>query len=217
MMDTEQPNDPKPDPKPKPSVWDIYRVSRAEALNIVNNMREVRGRPRQIVTGALLGVCIVFLIALVGAQRLDTPLVVASVAFAVALPFLGVDFIVASQDFKPNLSVFMVHVLKFAAFVVCEVLGALSVVVGIGAVLWHLGGAAVIAALVALGFALLTPILVLGVIILWLVVLNGKAQSAGVEVDLDEVMRKSRFLSLFAPTIAKPAEESAAQQANMQA
>lgn len=191
---------------------EVLKASYADALHVVRNAREVTGRPRQVQLGALLGICVAFLVGLMGAQHLDAPLTFASRAFGAALPFLVMDFIVASHDLRPEKSAFLVNVLKFAAFVTCEALGTLGVAIGIGAVLLHFSGTALILTILAAGMALLMPGIVLLAIILWLIVLNAKAQRAGVELEIEDLAPKSRFLSLFVPLIttspasAQPAE-----------
>lgn len=212
-MNDEQPtlSIPHPPHPPHPShtsqaqldVRHILKASYADALHVVRHAREVTGRPRQIQLGALLGICVAFLVGLLTIQHLDSPLTVASRAFGIALPFLVMDFVVASQDFKPDKSVFLVNVLKFAAFVACEVVGSLGVGVGVVAVLWHFSSTALILTIFATALALLMPGIVLLAIILWLVVLNAKAQRAGVELQIADLAPRSRFLSLFVPKIAK--------------
>ena len=181
----------------------ILKASYADALHVVRNAREVTGRPRQVQLAALLGICVAFLVGLLTIQHLDTPLTVATRAFGIALPFLVMDFIVASQDLKPDKSVFLVNVLKFAAFVACEVVGSLGVGVGVVAVLWHFSSTALVLTIIATALALLMPGIVLLVIILWLVILNARAQRAGVELQIKDLAPKSKFLSLFVPPMTK--------------
>jgi hypothetical protein len=195
----------------------ILKESYADTLNVLNNTREVTGRPKQIAIGAMLGISIVFLIALLSTPHLDARLAVAAGAFGIALPFLIMDFIVASYEFKPDQRTFMVSVLKFAAFRVCEFVGAVCLAVGIGAVLWHFSGTTLIVVIVAVGMTILTPAIVLGVIVVWLFALNVTAHRTGIELDVVEAMRKSVFLSLFVPdttkaNATKPTEPPAAQQ-----
>jgi hypothetical protein len=197
-------------------ILDILKESYAATLNVLNNTREVTGRPKQIAIGAMLVTSIVFLIALISAPHLDTRLAVAAGAFGIALPFLTMDFIVASFEFKPDQRTFMVNVLKFAAFRVCEFVGGLCLAVGIGAVLWHFSGTTLVMVIVAVGITILTPAIVLGVIVVWLFALNVKAHRTGIELDVIEAMRKSVFLSLFIPDTTKPTEPPATQQTNRQ-
>lgn len=220
-MNDEQPTQTIPNPqRDLRHLREILKASYADALHIVRNAREVTGRPRQVQLGALLGICVAFLVGLMGAQHLDAPLTFASRAFGIALPFLVMDFIVASQDLRPEKSAFLVNVLKFAAFVTCEALGTLGVAIGIGAVLLHFSGATLALTIISTALAFLMPGIVLLVIILWLFVLNARAQHAGVELQIEDLAPKSRFLSLFVPATAKqpapaqPAEAPIPQQAD---
>jgi hypothetical protein len=169
-----KPNEPKP--VLQPSLRDGLKLSYAVGKNVVVNAREVTGRPRQIVIGAMLGTSLAFIIVLISVQNLDTPLTIASTVFIISIPFLVMDLIVASQDFKSNAETFMVNMLKFAAFRVCEFLGGISVIIGIGAVAWHFSGTTLIMLIAAVVIALLTPGAVLTAIIVWPLVLDARAR-----------------------------------------
>jgi hypothetical protein len=172
---------------------------------------------RLIEVGAMLGTCIAFLIALSGAQRLDRALTVAVMAFAAAIPFLLMDYLVVSHRIKAGVAEFTVNLLRFRTFTMYELLGAIGVGVGIIAVLAHLAGAAVIAFIAASIFLfVLAPALTVIAIVVWLLVLMlRKAQSEGrslravsqSDADIRQIVRNSRFLSLFRPSWANPREQ----------
>lgn len=203
-------------PSIQASLRRILKASYADALTVVGNTREIAGRPRQIQIGAMLAVCLAMLIALLGVQHPDRSLGVASHAFGIALPFLTMDLLVASQDFRPGRGTFPVNVLKFAAFRVCEGLGGLCMAIGIGAVLWHLGETVLIMTLIAAGLTILTPAAIVGVVFVWLFVLNARALRTGVDVNVVDAMRKSRIMSVFAPTTTESPEPSATEQVDIQ-
>lgn len=186
-----------PETTRKPSLRTILKESSATASDFTQKTREVTGRPRQVAVGAMLGACLAFLLSILGVQRLDTPLTVGVCAFAAAMPFLIVDLLIASLEFKPELPVAMVNALKVAGFLLCEIMGGLGLAVGVVAVLWHLSGAAVVAMALGLVGALLTPTAVLVVVIVWLALRYRKARAAGRDVDVDDIVRESGFFSRF--------------------
>lgn len=77
-----------PEAKKSPTVKEIFQASVDDASRVLENTDTVSGTPRLIAEGALLGVCIVFLAALIGLSKLDTPLTIALFAFSLATPLL---------------------------------------------------------------------------------------------------------------------------------
>lgn len=131
----------------------------AWAWAVVGRVRSATGTPRQVVLGSLLGICVVFLAALLATQHLDRALTVALIAFVVAIPFLGFALVSASEEIEPGPGALLVNTWRVTAWAVDEGLGSLAVLVGFVAVIWHLSGIAVIAFFVALVLAAAVTVL----------------------------------------------------------
>jgi hypothetical protein len=130
----------------------------ADAARVATKYPPIVGSFRQIVAAAHIGACLIFLATILGLQRLDAPLSVASIAFMGALPLIGLAFAIFSfkvdstPDVRPVLSV------REAVMIVVSVLenvGLIAVWAGVIAVAWHFGFAALIAAAGALLIVLL--------------------------------------------------------------
>ncbi len=112
----------------------------------------ITGSYRQLVDAAHIGVCLLFLATMLGLQRLDPPLSVASIAFVGALPLLGFGFLGASYKFEPTPAVrpgghpvvYLRDAMPLATYLL-ESTGILVVWGGMVAVAWHFGFAALIA------------------------------------------------------------------------
>jgi len=151
-------------PQPKPRLQDTFRATGAEGWVVVDQSESVTGTPRQKVIGALiLGVCVVFLAALLGVQHLDTALQVAVLAFVMAIPILALDFMFSAFKFAAGLRKFLelyTAGLQMAAWTIGDGLGSVAVLVGIGAVVWHLSEGAFWIGLATPAVAFLAIILV---------------------------------------------------------
>ena len=169
---------------------------------------------RLIEVAAMLGTCVAFLIALSGTRHLDKALTVAVIAFGAAIPFFLMDYIVVSRRVKPGVAHFTVNLLRFRTFTLYELLGGIGLGVGVIAVLGHLSSAAVFAFLaVSIFLFVLAPAVTVMAIVVWLLVLMlRKARAEGrtlravsqSDADVREIVRNSRFLSLFRPSWANP-------------
>ncbi len=122
---------------------DASQSSHRPVQGIVGRLRSHEGGLRQFVDAGLLGTCIVMLAAMLGSHQQDTPLTVAAVAFAVALPMLGFGFITASYTADPVPGIDLLAVLMTFSQRI-EFVGALAVFVGVIAVVWHLSALAAI-------------------------------------------------------------------------
>jgi divalent metal cation (Fe/Co/Zn/Cd) transporter len=113
----------------------------------------------QIVSGALVATCIVFLSSLSGEEPLDTWLTVALFAFAIAIPALAAEFIVATYRFIPQSQweQWSTSSLLFTGRILADAIGQIGAFVGIIAFVGHFN---VVAALV---MALTIP----AVLIIW--------------------------------------------------
>jgi hypothetical protein len=121
-----------------PSMKELWGV----AKGVVDKSELVTVSRTLIVTGALAGVCVVFVSVLLGLgpAHLDTPLWVAVYAFAVALPALGAEFYVSTHRFivqEGTLSEWAASAIISTARYVAVTLGQLGAFVGIIAVFWH--------------------------------------------------------------------------------
>src|SRR6266496_403165 len=74
----------------------------AQAMRVIENTEVVRDSTRQIRDGSLLGTCLVFIAAMLvlSGKQIDTPLTVALISFANAIPMLVIGFWLAA--FKPK-------------------------------------------------------------------------------------------------------------------
>lgn len=126
---------------------------------------------RLFIAGALLGVCIVFLSSMLGLPHLDTwdtPLKFALFAFAVAIPCLSVDVVLATYEFKTpeegTLHEFALDAVLMTSLVADKIGGA-AAYVGIAAIVWHFTGAALIVS-IAMIAVLFATLLLTGVVLL---------------------------------------------------
>jgi len=131
-------NENVPENKPEPAK-DSQSVL-ADSLKLMESVEPVKGTtPRQTITIALLlGVCFVFLAAMLGVQRIDTPLTVALVAFSLAIPALG--FGLLFSFYKPPTTVpgWRIFASLYLGAWVIEGLGGIAVAVGVYYVILHL-------------------------------------------------------------------------------
>ena len=111
--------------------------------DVLSHARPVAGLSRQVTNAALLGLCFVLLATCVPVSPLDTPLRVAVYAFVVAIPLLSLVLVSIAFEYKPGMSR---PGERFAESqskgfqLVCELPGAIAVLVGVTAVVWHLAG-----------------------------------------------------------------------------
>jgi hypothetical protein len=119
----------------------------------------VRGSRVQVVSGALVATCIVFLSSLSAEEPLDTWLTVALFAFAVAIPALAAEFIVATYRFIPqsHWEQWSTSSLLFTGRILADAIGQIGAFVGIIAFVGHFN------ALAAIVMALTLP----AVLIIW--------------------------------------------------
>ncbi len=129
--------------KGRQSITQMFKESVAEGWKVMEKAEEVAGTNRQIVDAGFLATCIVFFAAMLGLQKnqIDTPLTVALVAFAVAIPMLVYGFIYASRKANPAPGWHVLLALQ-AGSVIVEAFGQLAVAVGVVAVLAHLSSLA---------------------------------------------------------------------------
>lgn len=195
---------PASDGQPKNST--TLRKSAKTASEVIMSSREVSGTPRQIVIGALLATSFAFLIALLNMPHLDSSLTVAALAFAAAILFLSLDFIIVSVEFKPGVHEFFVIVMKAVAFFVYEALGGLGVIVGIVAVFLHLSSATIVALVISviIVIAAFPAMLFLIIARLWVVTKPLPSSKTLTKEETEEIMRKDGFLSLFVPSEPLP-------------
>ncbi|MGO8951539.1 MAG: hypothetical protein ACLQUY_28565 [Ktedonobacterales bacterium] len=103
---------------------------------------------RREASAVLGGICIVFLVAMTGVPRLDTPMRVALISFVVAIPFL-LEEIFWNSIKTPlifhgsRFTVFVPRAMSAAAFWMSAV-GYAAATVGFVAIVWHLWPLAVI-------------------------------------------------------------------------
>lgn len=132
----------------------------------------VRGRPRPIVDGGLLGVCTAFLIGLLTMQPKsdDTSLSMALIAFVIALPPLAWGFLCTfykRPKIVPHAGPANIFSAMLAGAWAAEGVGWVAAYLGILFVLWHLGFPALIAFVSSSAFILFVlPLLsVIGLIV----------------------------------------------------
>jgi hypothetical protein len=139
-------------PEPNPGT-----LSLAEALRL--SYATVSPVTRRVIAGVLLGACVALIVAMLGLGSLDTSLLVALAAFGFGIPFLFLGLCLSlvdldslespgsaaldstdSTDFAtPRDSLASLRPSLRVAFIAIEGYGILTLVVGIGAVLWHFG------------------------------------------------------------------------------
>jgi hypothetical protein len=141
-------NEHENEPEEKPEADKDSQSVIARASKVLENTEEVTGHLRQIVDAGLLGVCIVFIAAMLGVpqKQFDTPLTIALVAFAVAIPMLVCGFLFVSNEAKPAPGWLILVSLQIAAWII-ESIGGLAVAVGVFAIIAHLSPLAFIVAI----------------------------------------------------------------------
>jgi hypothetical protein len=142
-MDGEEPATPDPSTTPStPTTQDVPGVPEQglERSSLVTGSRV------QIVSGALVATCIVFLSSLSGEEPLDTWLTVALFAFAVAIPALAAEFIVATYRFIPQSQweQWSTSSLLFTGRILADAIGQIGAFVGIIAFVGHFNAVAAI-------------------------------------------------------------------------
>src|SRR5579875_1433264 len=113
------------------------------ALETVGRMESVTGTPRLVATGGLLATCFVFVAAMLGLPRLDTPLQFALRAIAVAVPVLALDFMAGTARFAPGRGKFLTDSILRTGYFLGALVGYPAALLGIGGVVWHLNPSAV--------------------------------------------------------------------------
>src|SRR5271165_2640520 len=151
LMSTEPPNL----PLAQSEVTSFGRPVRWKILKWVKDNPSTPGRREASVV--LGGICVVFLVAMVGVPRLDTPMRVALISFVVAIPFLLEE--VFWSSIKTPLLIhgsrftgFVPRAMSAAAFWMSSI-GYAATVVGFVALVWHLWP---LAALVLIGVFILS-------------------------------------------------------------
>jgi hypothetical protein len=142
-MDSEESTTPDPSTTPStPTTQDVPGVPKQglERSSLVTGSRV------QIVSGALVATCIVFLSSLSGEEPLDTWLTVALFAFAVAIPALAAEFIVATYRFIPQSQweQWSTSSLLFTGRILADAIGQIGAFVGIIAFVGHFNAVAAI-------------------------------------------------------------------------
>jgi hypothetical protein len=157
MTTPTDPNAPPGSALPEPNTTPPGQSTLDMAVGVIRRSKPVTGRSRQITDAGLLGVCLLFLAAMLGLPRLDQPLTVALFAFAGAIPFLVNGYWAESSDVEPGPGTVFVNAYNIAAWAL-ESLGWIGVGVGVVAVLWHYNPAAVKVILAAAGFVFVASI-----------------------------------------------------------
>lgn len=128
------------------SLSQILKESTADAWNLTakaseESEKQDSSNSRQVVDGSLLGTCLVFFAAMLSVQQLDTPLTVATVAFAIAIPPLVWGFLSASYRITEKLKEVpgwrILAALQIGGWVI-EVFGLVAVIIGLCGVILHL-------------------------------------------------------------------------------
>jgi uncharacterized membrane protein YkvI len=150
VMSTEPPDLP---PEP-PEVTSVGHPVKWQFLRWVKDNPSTQGRRQASMV--LGGICIVFLVAMIGVPRLDTPMRVALLSFVVAVPFLVEEVFWSSIE-----TPLLIHGSRFTAFVPramsaaafwMSAVGYVAAIVGFIAIVWHLW---TLAALVLIGVFIL--------------------------------------------------------------
>ena len=125
-----------------------YTSSVDKALRVMENTEEVKDSRRQIIDGSLLGTCLVFIAAMLGLQikQMDTPLTVALMSFAIAIPMLVLGFLLSTYKPKPVQGWQILEAIIIYGWIV-EACGGIAVAVGVFAVIAHLSSPAFITSL----------------------------------------------------------------------
>jgi hypothetical protein len=136
-------NEPQEEQEKKPKNEKSSESSVARAMRVIGNTEEVKNSTRQIIDGSLLGTCLVFIAAMLGlsGKQIDTPLNVALISFALAIPLLIIGFWLASYKPKPVQGWLVLEALLVFGWIV-EALGGAAVAVGVFAVIAHLNSLA---------------------------------------------------------------------------
>ncbi|MGH2502323.1 MAG: hypothetical protein ACRDID_07380 [Ktedonobacterales bacterium] len=129
-----EPHEQSDDNPPWPSLTDVA----LSGLRDMDAADKADKNERRLLSGSALGVCIAIMLALLGLPRLDQSLDIALIALAVAAPLLILDFVFAPAHPKHGPAYLLRQGLWFAAWVVGVGIGIVAVVVGIGAIIWHL-------------------------------------------------------------------------------
>lgn len=173
--------------KSKPSLVQIGKESVADGWKLTVSSTEDEaqnpGNARQVLDGSLIGACLVFFAAMLGVQHLDTPLTVASVAFAIAIPPLTYGFLWASYKFAEKLKQVPGWRILGALFIggwVVEAFGVVAVLVGVFCVILHTSHLAAAAFIWTIIITLLLSFIgsVVGLIIYAVVKYNRSQQQA---------------------------------------
>jgi hypothetical protein len=135
-------------PENKPAADKDTQSVVASAWKVMENTEVIAGSNRQIVNGGLIGACLLFLAAMLGVQKLDTPLTIALVAFAIAIPILVYGFLFSTYKAKPVPGWRLLVALQAGAWII-EAFGWLAVAGGVFAILAHLSPLAFKASVVA--------------------------------------------------------------------
>ena len=153
-------------PQHKQRWRELLRVSNSEGIDVVNHSEPVTGTARQITAGAMLGICFVFLAAMLGIQHLDASLQFALKAFVVAIVLLALDIAFVSFTFRAGLSKqaeLTTTGLYVGSWIIGEGLGAVALVVALVAVVGHFSASAAVLGIIMIpvGFLAIITVTVL--------------------------------------------------------
>ncbi len=127
---------------PKPGWRDGLKQTFAEGMETIDRSEPVASTTRQQIAGALiLGVCVVFLAALLGVPHLDTSLQIAVIAFFMGIPILTLDFMLMSFKFgrgPTHDADLLTEGLQVGAWIIGDGIGFIAVLAGVAAIVWHL-------------------------------------------------------------------------------
>lgn len=142
-----------PQQKKPPTAKEILQSSVADASRVIENTETVTGTPRLIANGGLLGVCIVFLAAMLSISKLDTPLTIALCVFSFAIPILSFSFLSGLYKSRPVPGHLVLQALLTGSWIVGSI-GQLCAAIGIFFVILHLSNIASIAFVAAIIFVI---------------------------------------------------------------
>jgi hypothetical protein len=178
------------------------------ALSVVEDMEknQVPDSLRQKVDGSLLGTCIVFLATMLGVQQqqIDTPLTIALVAFAVAIPILVYGFLYASYKVSPTLRGWRIVTAIFTGAWIAEGVGSLAVIIGVYCVILHLSLVAFKALLAMSILVTLLPFISVVILIAYYTMVEIRRRKQQVAISEEESLpRYQTYSSISVETIVE--------------
>lgn len=138
----EQASEQAPPSAKKPGLRELFHLSVVQAMETMDGLKPQKGTRSKINAALLGGVCVALLIVLITVHQLDSSLMVAIDALAVAIPPLAWGFLSSTERIDRTAPRWrMLAAIAFGAQVV-ETLGQIAVAVALGATLNHFSGLA---------------------------------------------------------------------------